>query len=160
MGILTDDMKRVVREQRLGFIATVCPDGTPNLSPKATTSVWDDDHLVFGDIRSPATMENLRHNPHLEINVVDNALRKGYRFKGRAEVLSDGPLYDEIVAGFARNKVTNPMNSVALITVERAAPLISPGYDGGRSEEDVHAEWETYWTNLWQGWVERRKAGE
>ena len=37
MGILTDDMKCVVREQKLGFIATVCPDGTPNLSPKGTT---------------------------------------------------------------------------------------------------------------------------
>jgi hypothetical protein len=53
MGILTDDMKRVVREQRLGYIATVCSDGTPNLSPKGTTAVWDDDHLVFADIRSP-----------------------------------------------------------------------------------------------------------
>jgi hypothetical protein len=39
MGILTDDMKRIVREQRLGYIATVCPDGTPNLLPKGTTAV-------------------------------------------------------------------------------------------------------------------------
>lgn len=31
MGILTDDMQRAVREQRLGFVATVCPDGTPHL---------------------------------------------------------------------------------------------------------------------------------
>ncbi len=31
MGILTVDMKRVVEQQRLGFVATVCPDGTPNL---------------------------------------------------------------------------------------------------------------------------------
>jgi hypothetical protein len=51
MGILTDDMKRIVREQRLGYVATVCPDGTPNLSPKGTTAVWDDDHLMFADIR-------------------------------------------------------------------------------------------------------------
>jgi len=43
-------MKRVVREQRLGFIATMCAYGTPNLSPKGTTKVWDDDHLVFADI--------------------------------------------------------------------------------------------------------------
>ncbi len=56
MGILTEDMKRVVSEQRLGFVATVCPDGTPNLSPKGTTAVWDDDHIVFADIRSPATV--------------------------------------------------------------------------------------------------------
>jgi len=53
VGILTEDMKRLVSEQRLGFVATVCPDGTPNLSPKGTTAVWDDDHIVFADIRSP-----------------------------------------------------------------------------------------------------------
>jgi len=29
----TEDMKRVLNEQRLGFVASVCPDGTPNLSP-------------------------------------------------------------------------------------------------------------------------------
>jgi hypothetical protein len=33
MAMLTEDMKRVVREQRLGFYATVCEDGSPNLSP-------------------------------------------------------------------------------------------------------------------------------
>jgi predicted pyridoxine 5'-phosphate oxidase superfamily flavin-nucleotide-binding protein len=38
MGVLTADMKRVVEQQRLGFVATVCPDGTPNLSPKGTTA--------------------------------------------------------------------------------------------------------------------------
>lgn len=49
MAILTEDMRRVVRDQRLGFHATVCEDGSPNLSPKGTTLVWDDDHLVFAD---------------------------------------------------------------------------------------------------------------
>jgi hypothetical protein len=47
MAILTEDMKRVVREQRLGFYATVSEDGSPNLSPKGTTDVWDDHHLFF-----------------------------------------------------------------------------------------------------------------
>ncbi len=72
MGILTDDMKRIVREQRLGYIATVCPDGTPNLSPKGTTAVWDDDHLMFADIRSPQSVQNIEHNPSVEVNVVDS----------------------------------------------------------------------------------------
>ena len=40
MGILSDDMKRVVSEQKLGFCETVCPDGSPNLSPKGSTGVW------------------------------------------------------------------------------------------------------------------------
>ena len=80
MGLLTADMKRVVEEQRLGFVATVCPDGTPNLSPKGTTAVWDDDHLVFANIRSPGTLANLRRNASVEVNVVDPFLRKGYRW--------------------------------------------------------------------------------
>ena len=91
-GVLTKDMKRVVREQRLGFVATVCPDGTPNLSPKGTTNVWGDDHLVFCDLNSPQTVANLRAKPAIEVNVVDPIARKGYRFKGSAEVLSEGAL--------------------------------------------------------------------
>jgi len=49
---LTEDMKRVLNEQRLGFVASVCPDGTPNLSPKGTTTIWDDEHIVFADTLS------------------------------------------------------------------------------------------------------------
>jgi len=85
---LTDDMQRVVREQSLGFVATVRPDGTPALSPKGTTSVWDAGHLVFLHVHSPHTVDNLRHNPHVEINVVDPIVRKGYRFAGLGRVVS------------------------------------------------------------------------
>src|SRR3979409_2407685 len=98
-------MKRVVEEQRLGFVATVCPDGTPNLSPKGTTTVWDDDHLVFADLHSPNTVANLPHNPAGEINVVDPIIRKGYRFKGAAQVLTEGDLYEQIT-GFYEQRGT------------------------------------------------------
>src|SRR6185369_17957628 len=80
MDILTPEIKEFVKQTKLGFVATVCPDGTPNLSPKGTTTVWDDDHLVFADIHSPGTVANLRQNPAVEINVVDPEVRKGYRF--------------------------------------------------------------------------------
>ena len=101
MSILNDDMKRVVRQQRFGFIATVCPDGTPNLSPKGTTAVWDDDHLVFGDLASPTTMKNLRENPAMELNVVDVYSRKGYRFKGTVRIVEkDEALFGEIREAF------------------------------------------------------------
>jgi hypothetical protein len=71
MAVLSEPMKRLVCEQRLGFVATVCQDGTPNLSPKGTPSVWDDEHLIFADLSSPTTLANLRANPAIEINVVD-----------------------------------------------------------------------------------------
>ena len=41
--MLNEEMRRVVQEQRLGYAATVCPDGTLNLSPKGTTAFWDAD---------------------------------------------------------------------------------------------------------------------
>src|SRR5256885_4717655 len=86
MGILTDDMKRLIDEQTLAFHATVCPDGSPNLSPKGSTRVWDDDHLFFADICSPQTTANIAAGSSVEVNVVDPFVRKGYRFKGPAVI--------------------------------------------------------------------------
>ena len=148
MGILTEEMRRVVDEQRLGFAATVCPDGSPNLSPKGTTAVWDDDHLVFADIRSPGTVENLRHNPAIEINVVDPILRKGYRFKGTATVLTEGPQFDAAVARYRQRGTRNPIQSMVLIKVERALSLVSPAYDLGLTEAEVRQRWRLHLDSL------------
>src|SRR5499426_2689492 len=133
MSIFTDDMKRVVRQQRLAFVATVCADNTPNLSPKGTIAVWDDDHLVFANIRSPRTISNLRCNNAIEINVVDPFSRKGYRFKGTAKVLDAGTEYENVAALFAARGVLNPIREVVFITVEQAMSVISPAYDLGFS---------------------------
>jgi uncharacterized protein len=153
LAILTPDMKRVVSEQRLGYIATVCPDHTPNLSPKGTTTVWDDDHIVFADICSPGTVENLRHNPAVEINVVDPMLRKGYRFKGSAVVLEAGAQFEKVM-GFYRTthklhpKTADSVRHVVLIKVERALPLISPVYDLGVTEDEVAARYRKYYADV------------
>ncbi len=141
---LTEDMQRVVREQRLGFAATVCPDGTPNLSPKGTTLVWDDEHLIFADICSPGTVENLRHNPAIEINVVDPIMRKGYRFKGTATIFREGAQFEELLAFYRSRGTTSPIQSIVLVKVERASPLISPAYDSGASEDEIRARWEQH----------------
>jgi uncharacterized protein len=142
MGILTADMKRILDEQQLGFIATVTPDGKPNLSPKGTTRAWDDDHLVFADICSPNTIANLRLNPAIEINVVDPIVRKGYRFKGEAVILSSGSQYDEIERAYRARGSQNAFRHIVLVKVSYAAELISPAYDLGRSEAEVAAHWE------------------
>lgn len=134
-------MKRVVSEQRLGFVATVCPDGTPNLSPKGTTAVLDDDHLVFADLRSPQTIRNLQSNPSVEVNVVDPVVRKGYRFKGSATVLHDDKDFDAIANMFHEDREveTSRIRAVVVIAVTQAFPLVSPAYDSGMTEEEVTA---------------------
>jgi len=148
-GILTADMKRVVEEQRLGFVATVCADGTPNLSPKGTTAVWDDDHLVFANLRSPGTIANLRLNPSLEINVVDPFVRKGYRFKGVATLIDSRPLYDRAIAFYQkRGSRVTAFREVVLVRVQTAQPIDSPAYDLGLSEDEVRARWERHFQSL------------
>jgi predicted pyridoxine 5'-phosphate oxidase superfamily flavin-nucleotide-binding protein len=139
MGMLTEDMRRVV-EAELGFIATVCPDGTPNLSPKGTTAVWDDDHLVFADLRSPGTVDNLRSNASIEINVVDQLVRKGYRFKGTAAVFTDGEIFERGVRFYeARGtvKARERIRGIVIVSIERALPVTSPAYDIGATEDEL-----------------------
>src|SRR5437588_5204500 len=152
MGILTRDMQRVVREQRLGFHATVCADGTPNLSPKGTTAVWDDEHLFFADIRSPATIANIRRGSRVEVNVVDPFVRKGYRFKGTAAVYERET--EEYAQGLRRLSAegyatpADRIQAIVLIKVEHAAPLNSPVYDDGASEAEVVPFWEEHFAQL------------
>jgi len=151
MGILTEQIREFVNKQKLGFIATVCPDGTPNLSPKGTTIVWDDEHIVFADIHSPGTVNNLLSNPSIEINVVDIFTRKGYRFKGIATVFSKGQFFDEVIAfyrGVAGSKHT--IKHIVSVNVHRVLEITSPAYDTGLSEEEVKQRWTTYWSEALQ----------
>ena len=158
MGILNADMKQLITsEYGTCFVATVSAEGKPNLSPKGTLEVLDDDHLVFCDIRSPNTRRNLEANPNIEINVVDMMSRKGYRFKGRAQVIRDGVLYETVVrrlnAGAVDppppDQVRNPdvpegaywVKSIIYVTVEWAAAITAPIYDHGYDEETVRARW-------------------
>ena len=151
MTILTEKVQNFVRIQRLGYVATVCPDGTPNLSPKGTLTVWDGDHLVFADLNSPGTVRNLQNNPSIEINVVDEFIRKGYRFKGKAQVLTEGTLFKQILDFYSQTGLFDAprrIRSTILIEVEQVRALISPGYDREVSEDQVRAQWERYYGDI------------
>lgn len=138
--MLDDDMQRVVREQRLAYVASVCPDGTPNLSPKGTTAVWDDEHLIFAHLHSPQTVANIEAgNRVVEINVVDPIVRKGYRFKGAATVHRYGPVYDAGARFYAERSglESHRIEAIVVVRIEQAAALFSPAYDDGSTEDEV-----------------------
>ncbi len=130
MAIITDDMRHVIQATRLCFAATVDADGTPNLSPKSSLMVHDDDHLVFANIASPNTAANLRRNPAIEINAIDIFARRGYRFKGTAELMPPGsPEYDFVAEPFwADNGSQFPIHEIVKVAVTYAAPVLSPAY--------------------------------
>jgi uncharacterized protein len=147
----SEQMQRVVREQRLGFVATVTPDGRPSLSPKGTTRLFDDERLFFADIASPGTVANLRVNPHVEVNVVDPIRRKGFRFKGTAAVHTGGETYDrglQLLRDQGSTANRDRVHSIVVIEVTDAEELISPAYDDGANEQAISDSWLDYYTAL------------
>jgi uncharacterized protein len=141
--MLTLDMRAVIAASQLCFVATVTPDGHPNLSPKGTIRVWDDTHLFFLDIASPGTRANLQHAPWLELNVVDQLSRRGYRFAGPATLHEPGSaVYADAVDRIYGAAIPNPPPAAAvLIAIERAAPVLSPAYWRGLDETELRALW-------------------
>ena len=140
---ITEDMRAVVEAAHLCFAATVGPDSRPNLSPKGTVRVLDDTHVYFLDIASPGTRANLHANPWMELNVVDQLSRRGYRFLGQAQVLREGPVYEAATERvFEEEGHEYPVHAVVLLSVERAGALVSPGY--------THVDSETAMRDLWR----------
>lgn len=85
-----------------GWIATAARDGTPNVSIKGSLRLLDDEHLVFADIFSLKTRKNLQENPKVAIMVFEDGSRRGYMFKGAAELFASGPLYDQTAENLKR----------------------------------------------------------
>jgi hypothetical protein len=148
---LTDEMQQFVLQQRLGYHATVSPDGTPNLSHKGTTSVYDDEHLFFADIRSPQTIANLRHNPAIDVNVVDIFSRRGYRFRGEATIHEGDEVYErglELLRARDYQVYEDRVRAIVLIHVEQAEPMTSPAYDVGQTEPQLVEHYLDYYVGL------------
>jgi len=146
--VITEEIKNFLNLQKLGYVATVSSDGKPNISPKGTIIGWSPKVLSFADIRSPDTMKNLNINPNVEINVIDPLLRKGYLFQGKARILEEGPLYQEILNHYRQNGIKSTINSIVLVDVSHITEVISPLYDLGISEEEIKSKWQKHFTIL------------
>ena len=93
MAKLTDDMKKMVANQQV-FVATASLDGTPNIATKGSAQVLDDEHITYSELGGGRTWANLQQNPALAIAVVDRNTMQGFRFMGKAELITTGELYD------------------------------------------------------------------
>jgi len=115
-----------------GWVATAARDGTPNVSIKGSLRLLDDEHLVFSDLFSLKTRKNLQENPKVAIMVYEDEARRGYMFKGVAELIANGPLYDQAVENM--KKLMPPLPSpkyVVKVLVESIYDQ-SAGPNGGK----------------------------
>lgn len=104
---------------KMAWVATATSDGMPNTTPKGTAQVIDDEHVVFADLFSRKTRENLLANPKVAITVVDEATFKGYQIKGSAEMIESGPMYEQMAEELKKAPMKfPPLQYVVYITVE------------------------------------------
>jgi predicted pyridoxine 5'-phosphate oxidase superfamily flavin-nucleotide-binding protein len=97
MAKLTQEMKDLIERQKVCFVATADPKGRTNVSPKGSIYVVDDETLAFADLYSQKTRANLKVNPHIALALVDLKALTGYQFKGKAELLEEGNIYNDVV---------------------------------------------------------------
>jgi len=140
-----DEIRNFVNFQKLGYVATISSDGTPNLSPKGTIAILDDSRLVFANIRSPQTVENLTKNSSIEINVIDPFSRMGYRFKGIANILSDGSDFKKILDYFEKKGIKSKISDIVVVDVKSFSKVTSPSYDLGLKKDDLIEKWKQYY---------------
>jgi len=146
--MITSQIKDFLSQQKLGYVATVNPDGIPNISPKGTIIGLTSEILAFANIRSPDTMDNLKNNPNVEINVIDPLLRKGYLFGGKARIIRDGPQYEEILNFYRESAIKSPIDSIVLVDVSSVTSVTSPLYDLGISEDEIKSKWKKHFAEL------------
>jgi uncharacterized protein len=112
------------------LVGTLGPDG-PNISPKGSLIVFDDQHLAYWERSKRKALENLGHDPRVVV-VYSNmkAAREGkiqspcLRFYGTAKVHSEGPIKDAIFAKLLEREQKHDGADTGvgvLIKVERAA---------------------------------------
>lgn len=119
MAKLTEEAKKIIGEFGPALIATASREGKPNVSPKGSFRVLDDEHVIFANIASPRTITNLKENPQLTAIIFDRSTRKGCRIWGKAELLNSGDLFDSLSSEYAKRDMK--IKHVVRVTVEEAS---------------------------------------
>lgn len=102
-----------------GWVATASADGMPNIAIKGSLRLLDDEHLMFADLFNKKTQKNLSENPKVAVMVYDEPSHQCYMFKGTAEIITEGPLYNQVVEAIKNMPMRLPTpHAVVRIAVE------------------------------------------
>lgn len=94
MPALTQEMKEMIAASQC-FIGTVNKDGIPNVAPKRSTRVLNDETLIFNEGTGGATFENILNGSKVSVALVHRDITEGYRFLCDAELQTEGANYEQ-----------------------------------------------------------------
>jgi uncharacterized protein len=97
MATLTKKIKDLIETNRIAYVATVDQNNAPNVSPKSTFSILDDETFIFAEIMSTRTRQNLLKNSKIALYFYSQDKNMGCQIKGEAEMLNSGELYEEML---------------------------------------------------------------
>lgn len=128
MAKITDEIKQFVETVKISYVATADRKGMPNVSPKGPLRIVDNKTIAFADLFSKKTRENIKENPNVAVSVVDVDALRGYQFRGTAELITEGPLFDQICHEIERPyHITPKVKSIVKIHVKDIYDLAPPG---------------------------------
>lgn len=134
MATLTPEMKEMIGAQ-LNFLATADKDGNPQVGPKGTMRVFDDNRLIYNEETGRHAWANLQASGKAAVASVDKAKMKGFRFEGNVEIHKDDKIFDDAQA-FAKEKGLPAAIAAVIINVTKIVKLDAGPNAGTIIEED------------------------
>ena len=129
MSTLTQEMKAMIAEYQC-FIGTVNKEGIPNVAPKRSTRVFNDETLIFNEGTGGATYENILNGSKVSVALVNREIPDGYRFLCDAEIQSEGVAYEQAKEISLKNGIRAP-KAVTLLHITEIHSL-KPGPTAGK----------------------------
>ena len=116
------------------LVGTVGKNG-PQISPKSSVRVFDDEHLAYWERSKRTALENLRHDDRVVIYYANfRGIGAGtsnrpilYRFHGTAQLIESGEIRDRIFANmseFERTHVGADAGIAVLVKIERVVDVV------------------------------------
>ena len=139
--MLTNEMKTLISNYSGGAVATINDNGTPSVSTKATFTIVDDKTIAFGNLRSPGTVANLKQRRAVEVCFLDVLKRQAVRVTGQGRLVPVAEADPGLRAAFERDwaDYIDSMDGFVRIDVSAVELILSPAYDHGAKEAELHA---------------------
>jgi PPOX class probable F420-dependent enzyme len=89
MATLTEEQKRLLKGRNFASVATVGPDGVPQVTPNWVD--WDGEHVLINTAEGRVKPRNIRERPVISVLVVNHDDPYQYvSITGPAEISEDG----------------------------------------------------------------------
>jgi predicted pyridoxine 5'-phosphate oxidase superfamily flavin-nucleotide-binding protein len=126
MAKLTEAMKEVLAGAQ-AWVATVGADGKPNLAIKGSVTIVDDESLAYFEMVGGKTWVTVQKNPWVALAVAKPEKMKGFRFEGKAEIITTGSLYEDAKKLGEMMKLPAPPKAAIKIKIEEVYDLGNGG---------------------------------